>query len=191
MREKPLILFSAPSGAGKGTVIKDLLKRDTRLALAVSATTRAPRPDEVHGVHYYFLTLEQFQDHIEAGDFLEWEEVYPGVMYGTLHSELDRLWEDGKIIILELDVNGALEIKEHFGSQLLSIFLLPPSMEELKKRLVQRGAETDQELKVRLERADYEISKQSYFDVKVVNNDLELAVREVAMIIDKFLFPEK
>jgi guanylate kinase len=190
MINHPLVIISAPSGSGKGTVLRHLLQRDPRLALAISATTRAPREDEVHGIHYYFLTLEEFQDHIDSGNFVEWEEVYPGVMYGTLRSELTRLWEEEKIIIFELDVNGALALKQEFGSQVLSIFLLPPSLEELKQRLIHRGAETAEEIEIRIERATYEMSQQVHFDARVLNQDLERAVMEVAEIIDMFVYQD-
>jgi len=188
MTHKPLIIISAPSGAGKGTLIQGLLKRDSRLVVAVSATTREPRIGEIHGEHYYFMSIEQFQNHITAGDFLEWEEVYPGVMYGTLCSELERLWAEEKIVLLELDVNGALALKEKYDKKVHSIFLLPPSLNELKKRLIHRGAETDKEMNIRMERAEYEMSHQGEFDARVVNQDLDKAIYEVAEIIDSFVY---
>ncbi len=191
MRHHPIIIISAPSGAGKGTIIRELISRDERLAVSVSATTRDCRPGEQDGVDYYYLSLDDFRARIAEDGFVEWEEVYPGVMYGTLRSEVERLWELGKIVIFELDVNGALALKEYYAEKALSLFILPPSLEELKKRLIHRGSESDAEMRVRLDRAAYEMSQEPNFDASVTNQDLDIAVREVAELIDQFVYGEQ
>ncbi len=191
MRHHPIIIISAPSGAGKGTIIRELLSRDERLAVSISATTRECRPGEEDGVDYYYLTIEEFQSQISADGFVEWEEVYPGIMYGTLRSEVERLWKLGKIVIFEIDVNGALALKKFYGQQSLALFIQPPSLEELKKRLIHRGSESDEEMRIRLNRAEYEMSQAQFFDASITNQDLKVAVREVAELIDLFVYGEE
>lgn len=191
MRHNPIIIISAPSGAGKGTIIRELISRDERLAVSVSATTRECRPGEQDGVDYYYLSLDDFRSRVAEEGFVEWEEVYPGILYGTLRSEIERLWSLGKIVIFEIDVNGAIALKEFYGENGLSIFIMPPSLEELEKRLIHRGSESDAEMRVRLDRAAYEMSQQESFDACVTNQDLEVAVREVAELIDQFVYGEQ
>lgn len=191
MRIHPIIIISAPSGAGKGTIIQELIRRDPRLSVSISATTRECRPGEEDGVNYYYLTEEEFRSRIQNDEFVEWEEVYPGIMYGTLKSEVERLWALEKIVIFELDVNGALALKKFYGEQSCAIFILPPSLEELQNRLIHRGSETAEEMEVRLKRAVYEIEQQVYFDATVKNDKLEPAIVEVAELIDQFVFGEK
>ncbi len=181
------IIVSAPSGAGKTTIVKHLLRRIPQLAFSVSATSRPARPDEKHGKDYYFLTEEVFRQRIDAGDFLEWEEVYPGRFYGTLFSELQQIWKDGKSVIFDLDVIGGCYLKEHFGEKALAIFVQPPSIEELASRLYQRFTETPETLRQRTEKARYEITFAERFDVVIVNDELEKACAAAETHVKQFL----
>ncbi len=191
MRHHPIIIISAPSGGGKGTINRELVARDERLAVSTSATTREMRPGEKEGRNYYYLSVEEFQSRISTDEFVEWEEVYPGIMYGTLRSEVERLWALGKIVIFEVDVHGALDLKKFYGENSLAIFITPPSIDELRKRLIHRGSESEEEMEIRLDRAEYEIGQQVHFDAVVKNHEVEVAVREVAEIIDQFVYGEK
>lgn len=182
------LIFSAPSGGGKTTIVRELMSRlSLPFAFSVSATTRPPRSSEKHGVDYYFLTVEEFKEKIDKGDFIEWEEVYPGQFYGTLKSEVDRLWKKGKIILFDVDVKGALSLKKYFGDQSLSIFIKPPDIEILKQRLINRKTESEQSLKTRLDRAMFEMSFEPMFDVVIVNDNLENAVQETVDRVKAFL----
>lgn len=182
-----IIVIAAPSGCGKSTIINALLEGgDLNLGFAVSATTRPPRDGEVDGVNYYFMREEDFRDAIAEGRFVEFEEVYPGRFYGTLRSEIDRIIGDGHNIILDLDVNGALSVKKLYGSDALSIFIEPPSIEELRRRLEFRGTETSEVIDVRVDRAQYEMSRAREFDTCVVNDQLDEAIVTVRNIIKGF-----
>lgn len=182
-----LIIFSAPSGTGKTTIIKDLMQRIPQLAFSVSATSRQPREGEQDGKDYYFLSIDKFRSKIEAGDFLEYEEVYQDQMYGTLNSEVQRLWEQGKHVIFDLDVLGGINLKGQLRDDALALFIKPPSVEELKSRLIGRGTETEESLQKRLGRAEEELSRESEFDITVVNDDLEKAKEETYQIVKDFL----
>lgn len=182
-----VIIFTAPSGSGKGSILARVLPLFKDIAFSVSATTRAPRKGEINNVHYHFISLEQFQNHIQNDDFLEWEEVYEGTFYGTLKSETYTLLNQGKHVLFEVDVKGALAIKSYFQDRALSIFIQPPSLEELKKRLIERGTENETTLHQRLTKAEIEITQAHLFDKIVVNYDLEIACKEVEGILRAFL----
>ncbi len=189
MKQKgKIIVVAAPSGCGKSTIINALLKgEDLNLGFAVSATTRQPREGEVDGVNYYFMTEESFRSKIADGGFVEYEEVYPGRFYGTLHSEVERITGEGHNIILDLDVNGALGVKKIYGDSALTIFIAPPSIDELRRRLEFRGTETTDVIDVRVNRAEYEISRAPEFDCQVVNDQLEPAISDTHRIISEFI----
>lgn len=189
MKQKgKIIVVAAPSGCGKSTIINALLKGDDlNLGFAVSATTRQPREGEVDGVNYYFMTEESFRSKIADGGFVEYEEVYPGRFYGTLHSEVERITGEGHNIILDLDVNGALGVKKIYGDSALTIFIAPPSIDELRRRLEFRGTETADVIDVRVNRAEYEISRAPEFDCQVVNDQLESAISDTHRIISEFI----
>lgn len=181
------ILFSAPSGCGKTTIIKELMQYFDCFDFSISATSRAPRGEERHGVEYYFLSHEEFKQRVDAGDFLEWEEVYAGTCYGTLKSEVDRIWQEGKVIVFDVDVNGGRNIKRYFGSDALSIFVMPPSMEVLEARLRSRGTDSEEAITKRLARSVEELRQAPQFDVTIVNDDLHRAVQEAREVIETFL----
>ena len=182
-----IIVIAAPSGCGKSTIINALLEGgDLNLGFSVSATTRPPREGEVDGVNYYFMSEENFRDAIAEGRFVEFEEVYPGRFYGTLRSEIDRILDEGHNIILDLDVNGALSVKKLYGREALSIFIEPPSIEVLRRRLEYRGTESSEVIDVRVDRAQYEISRAAEFDTAVVNDRLDEAINTVRNIIKGF-----
>ena len=184
MEKGKIIVLSAPSGTGKSSIIKRLLEYpELRLGFSVSATSRAPRGTEQHGIEYYFITHEEFKRRADAGDFVEWEEVYPGTCYGTLKSEVARVTEAGQNLIMDIDVKGGLNVKKCYGDQALTIFILPPSKEELEKRLRGRGTDAEETIRKRLDKADFELSFAEQFDVRVVNDDLERAVEEVRKLI--------
>ncbi len=183
-----LVIFSAPSGAGKTTIIHQIInEKEFNLAFSISATTRKPRPGERNGVDYYFLTVEEFKKKIENNEFVEWVEVYPGQYYGTLKSEIERLWAMGKNVVFDVDVIGGLRIKSQYPDKSLAIFIKPPSIEELKRRLEKRGTETPQSLEKRIERAKFELTLADKFDVVIVNDDLQKAVEETKRILRQFL----
>lgn len=187
-RKGKIIVLAAPSGCGKSTIISALLDRgDLNLGFAVSATTRPPRGNERDGVNYYFLSEEEFRDRIAEGGFVEFEEVYPGRLYGTLRSEIDRITSQGHNIILDLDVNGALRVKQLYGNQALTVFIEPPTIDELRRRLEFRGTETQDVIDVRVDRAQYEISRAPEFDRSVVNDRLDQAINETHNLITSFI----
>lgn len=186
--EGKIIVVSAPSGTGKSTIIKAISEKgDIDMKFSVSATNRSPRPGEVDGVSYNFLTTETFKEKIAENAFVEWEEVYPGRYYRTLKSEIDRTCDAGHNVILDIDVKGALNVKKFFGDKALTIFIQPPSVEELKKRLEARGTETPESLNQRLSKAEYELSFAPQFDRTVVNDNLETAVVDTEAVIKDFL----
>lgn len=183
-----ILIIAAPSGCGKSTIINALLEGgDLNLGFAISATTRPPRQGENHGVNYYFMSEDEFRDHIGEGDFLEFEEVYPGRFYGTLRSEVDRITGEGHNIILDLDVNGALHVKDVYGAEALTVFIEPPSLEELRRRLEFRGTETPEVIDVRIDRAAYELGRAPEFDRTVVNDRLDTAIEQTRNLIDGFI----
>ncbi len=184
MEKGKIIVLSAPSGTGKSSIIKRLLEYpELQLGFSVSATSRPPRGTEQHGVEYYFISPDDFKMRAEAGDFVEWEEVYPGTCYGTLKSEVQRVTDAGKNLIMDIDVKGGLNVKKCYGEQALTIFILPPSKEELERRLRGRGTDAEEVIRKRLDKADYELSFAPQFDVRVVNDDLDRAVAEVKALI--------
>jgi len=186
MPHQNVIVLTAPSGAGKTTIAHRVLEELPEMGFSVSATTREARPDEVDGEDYHFLSTEEFERRIEAGDLLEYEEVYPGQFYGTLRSEIASKSEKGPVL-LDIDVEGALNVKRAFGDKALVIFVAPPSKEELRERLKGRGTESEDALAGRLDRADRELKKQDAFDAVVVNDDLDTAVEETLSRIRQFL----
>ncbi len=180
-----IIILSAPSGSGKSTVIRHLLERpELKLGFSVSATSRLPRGEERHGVEYYFLTPEEFESKVANGEFAEWEEVYPGCRYGTLLSEIERVTvSEGRNLIMDIDVKGGVNLKKKFGDRAIAIFLMPPSREELERRLRNRATDSEEQITKRLAKADFEISFAPQFDYEIVNDNLEEAVEQIAAII--------
>ena len=182
-----LIIFSAPSGSGKTTIVRKLLERMPQLEFSISATSRAPRGTERNGVDYYFLSAEEFRKTVEEGRFVEWEEVYAGTCYGTLRSELERIWSKGHTILFDVDVMGGINLKRIFGRDACSIFIMPPSIEELERRLQQRGTDAPEVIARRVAKAGFELTKAPEFDHTVVNDQLDTAVAEVETIVRNFL----
>lgn len=187
---KKVIILAAPSGAGKTTITKYLLERFSRLAFSISATTRPPRGAEQDGVAYHFLSLAKFEGLIYQNDFLEYEQVYEGVYYGTLKSELERIWALGKVPVLDIDVKGAIHVQKQLGEKSLSIFIMPPSIEALRERLLHRQTETPESIKTRIDKAEYEISFSNQFNAIVKNEILETACDETANLLIEFLGPD-
>ena len=182
-----LIIFSAPSGTGKSTIVRYLLEKDLNLQFSISATSRQPRGEEVHGKEYYFLTPDEFRSRIKQGHFLEYEEVYEDNFYGTLKSEVDRILESGHNVVFDVDFVGGLAIKKIYGEKALSIFIMPPSIEELRNRLEKRGTDTPEDIQNRLDKATHEMSYASQFDVVVMNDDFDKAKRETVKLIREFI----
>jgi len=182
-----LIIFSAPSGSGKTTIVKEVLKTDIPFAFSVSATSRPPREGEVHTKDYHFLSVNDFKKSIENEHFLEWEEVYENQFYGTLKSEVESKRQQGYNVIFDVDVVGGLNIKKYYGDEALAIFVMPPSIEELKKRLKGRGTETEESFKKRIDKAEKEMEFAKDFDVIIVNDDLQQAVKETIDKIRDFI----
>lgn len=186
MRGK-LIIFCAPSGTGKSTIINYLMGLELNLHFSISTTTRAPRGEEKNGVEYFFISPEEFRSHIQNDDFVEYEEVYTDRFYGTLKSQVESQLEAGQNVVFDVDVNGGMRIKKHYGNQALSIFIMPPSIQTLRNRLENRGTDAPEVINQRIARAEYEISQADNFDCQVVNDDLETAKKQVFEIINKFL----
>lgn len=182
-----LVIFSAPSGSGKTTIVRELLKRFDCFEFSISATSRSPRGQERDGVDYYFLTNEEFHQRVERDEFVEWEEVYAGTCYGTLKSEMERIWSKGNVILFDVDVMGGINLKRLFGDDACSIFIMPPSIEELERRLRGRDTDAEEVILKRIGKAEFELSKSVEFDYTVVNDDLQVATNEVAEIIENFL----
>lgn len=187
MKNGKIIIFSAPSGSGKSTLIGHLLKRFPQLEFSISATSRAPRGSEVNGKEYYFLTNEEFKNKVTAGEFVEWEEVYAGTCYGTLRSELKRIWDKGHVIVFDVDVKGGVNLKKIFGDDALSIFIMPPSVEELRRRLEKRGTDTPETIAKRVAKAEEELTYAPLFDKIVVNDSLETAIADATRITESFI----
>ena len=182
-----LVIFSAPSGSGKTTIVRELLQRFPQFEFSISATSRQPRGKEQHGVDYYFLSAEEFRQRVERDEFVEWEEVYTGTCYGTLKSEVERIWAKGNVIVFDVDVMGGISLKRLFGDDACSIFIMPPSVEELERRLRGRGTDSEEVIQKRIGKAEFELSKASEFDHTVVNDVLTDAVNEATDIINNFL----
>jgi len=182
-----LIIVTAPSGAGKTSITRYLLNKYPQLSFSISAATRAPRAGETDGVQYHFISLDSFRSKIEANAFIEWEMVYEGNYYGTLKSELQSIWDAGKFPVLDIDVKGAIHVQQQFGNNCLSIFIQPPSVDELKRRLESRGTETPENIAVRVNKAAYEMSFSHQFNKIIVNNNLEEACIETEQVIKEFL----
>jgi guanylate kinase len=181
------IIFSAPSGSGKTTIVKHLLTANPDLGFSISASTRDKRGrTEQHGKDYYFLTPEEFKHHIDNDDFIEWEEVYAGNFYGTLKSEIERIWSEGKNVIFDVDVKGGLNLKKYFGDKALAIFVKVPSIEVLKERLNDRGTESAESLSRRLFKANFEMSFQDHFDIVLVNENLDKSLAEAQSLYNDF-----
>ena len=187
MKKGKLFVFSAPSGSGKTTLVKHLLTQNLPLGFSISATSRSSRGQEVEGVDYYFLSQEAFQKKIEEDAFVEYEEVYNGAFYGTLRSEVERLWAEGKHVLFDIDVVGGLNIKEQFPEETLAIFVQPPSLEELENRLRKRGTETEDKIQQRLDKSAKELIYSQDFDVILVNDNLNTAKQEVVRLVKQFL----
>ncbi|MDE5730259.1 MAG: guanylate kinase [Alistipes sp.] len=182
-----MVIFSAPSGSGKTTIVRELLKRFPQFEFSISATSRAPRGAERDGVDYYFLSSEEFRRAVAEDRFVEWEEVYSGTCYGTLRSEMERIWRKGNVIVFDVDVMGGLNLKRIFGDRACALFIMPPSIETLRERLVGRGTDSAETIERRLAKAEFELSKAPGFDHVVVNDDLRTAVDEAASILSDFL----
>jgi len=186
MKEKVLI-FSAPSGSGKSTVVNYLISQFNNFAFSISATSRAPRGTEKNGVEYFFFSEEEFRKKIAADEFIEHEEVYPGKFYGTLKSEVSRLWSEGKVILFDVDVKGGINLKKYFGSKALSIFIQAPSIDILRDRLINRCTDSPQAIEERIAKAEEEMTDAYHFDTILVNDDLESCLSEAKSIITNFI----
>jgi guanylate kinase len=187
MTEGKLLLFCGPSGSGKTTIVHHLLETDPRLAFSVSATTRKKRENEKDGIDYHFITVDDFKRRIEENAFVEWEEVYAGGFYGTLKSEIEKIWSDGKVPVFDVDVEGGLKVKKIYGNKLLAVFVQPPSIEELHKRLTLRNSETPESFKVRIEKSELELTYAIRFDRVIVNDKLKFALKEAKLLVNDFL----
>ena len=188
--QNKIIIITAPSGAGKTSITRHLLKTfPGKLAFSVSATTRKKRDYEEDGLHYHFISVDDFKDKIKKNEFVEWEMVYEGKYYGTLRSEIEKIWGEDRAPLLDIDVNGAMHVQRQYPDQSLSVFIEPPSIEELKRRLESRGTETPESLATRLNKAAYEISFKDQFDKIIVNNNLDRACKEAEQIVREFINP--
>lgn len=183
-----LFVFSAPSGSGKTTIVRHLLKQENlNLEFSISATSRAPRGEEVDGKDYYFISTEEFKNKIKSDDFLEWEEVYRDNFYGTLKTEVERIWAKGKHVIFDIDVVGGLRIKKKFPEQTLSVFVKPPSVDELKIRLKKRSTESEDKINMRVAKASVEMATAPQFDQIIKNYELEVALEEAEQLVSDFI----
>lgn len=187
MNHRKAILFSAPSGSGKTTIIREILKRFDCFEFSISATSRQPREGEKDGIDYYFLSPDNFTQRVENDEFLEWEEVYAGTSYGTLKSEINRIWDNGHVIIFDVDVNGGMNLKKYFGPDALALFVMPPSVEVLEQRLRSRGTESEENIAKRLARSAAELKMADQFDVTIVNDILSDAVDKTQQVINNYL----
>jgi guanylate kinase len=182
-----LIIFSAPSGAGKTTIVHHLLSKDYKLEFSISACTRARRNGEVHGKDYYYISAEEFKKSIDLDEFVEWEEVYKDNFYGTLKTEVDRIWKKGHHVIFDVDVDGGLNLKKAFGDRALAVFVMPPSLESLRERLEQRETETPESIARRMGKAPIELQKSVLFDKVILNDDLQNAFAKAEEMVEEFL----
>jgi guanylate kinase len=185
--EGKLIIISAPSGAGKTTIVRHLLKSDLNLEFSVSATTRSPRDGEKDGEDYYFFSIEEFRKRVRKDEFVEWEEVYKDHFYGTLKSEVERIWNKGSHVIFDVDAKGGISLKDKFGNRAAALFIMPPSVPELETRLLNRGKDTPEKIKMRVEKATNEMKLANQFDFVVVNRELDRALKEAVEIVSSFL----
>lgn len=186
MKQK-VIIFSAPSGSGKSTIVKYLLSKYPFLEFSVSATSRAPRGSEKDGVDYYFFTPERFRELVAQDAFVEYEEVYPGSFYGTLKSEVERIWKKGHTIVFDIDVKGGVNLKRIFGKKALSVFIKPPSIQELERRLIGRGTDSAEAIAKRVGKAAEELTYEDRFDRVLINDNLEVAFKEASDIVEDFI----
>ncbi len=191
MQKGKLLIFSAPSGSGKTTIVKRLLQQNNHLSFSISACTRPKRDNEIPGVDYYFMTPEEFRQNIANQSFVEWEEVYKDSYYGTLKSEIQRIWNEGKHVIFDVDVKGGLKIKDHYKEQAKAVFVGVPSIEILENRLRSRGTETEESLKKRLDKFKYEMTFQDKFDIILVNDQLEIAITQAQAIFEQHIKAQK
>ncbi|HPD95960.1 MAG TPA: guanylate kinase [Tenuifilaceae bacterium] len=182
-----LLIFSAPSGAGKTTIVKHLISVFPSLEFSISACSRKPRNGEVNGVDYYFLTPEDFRQRIENNEFVEWEEVYPGLYYGTLWSEVRKIWGKGHHVVFDVDVKGGLNLKKKFPNNSLAVFVMPPSIDDLKQRLLKRGTESEESIGTRIGKAEHEMTFAKQFDKIIVNNQVETAFAEAEKVVTDFI----
>jgi guanylate kinase len=183
-----LLVFSAPSGSGKTTIVRHLLaQEDLNLEFSISAATREPRGEELSGKDYYFMSIKDFKKHIKADDFIEWEEVYRDNFYGTLKSEVERIWAKGKNVIFDIDVAGGLRIKSKFQEETLAVFVKPPSVDELKRRLKERSTESDDKINMRIAKAHVELATAPQFDTIIKNYDLDIAKEEAYQLVKEFV----
>lgn len=182
-----VIIFSAPSGSGKSTIVNALLKETPQLEFSISATSRQPRGTEQNGVEYYFFTNEEFKSKIANDEFLEWEEVYAGTSYGTLKAEIERIWNRGNIVIFDVDVVGGMNIKQLFGNDAMSLFIMPPSIEELRNRLVGRATDTPEAIEKRIAKATKELEYAPKFDHMIVNDNLNEAIAQTRTLVTQFI----
>ncbi len=185
--EAKLIIFSAPSGAGKTSIIKYLLDKISPTEFSISATSRKPRENEKNGIDYYFMSVNSFKKKIENNDFIEYEEVYENVFYGTLNSEIDRIWQNGKTVLLDMDVKGGLKIKSIFKEKALSIFVKPPSIKALDNRLTKRALDTQKSIQERLKKSEFELGYAEEFDIILENKDLDKTKNEAFRIVSEFI----
>ena len=185
--EGKLIIFSAPSGAGKTSIIKYLLDKISSTEFSISATSRKPRKNEKNGIDYHFISINSFKKKIENNDFIEYEEVYENVFYGTLNSEIDRIWQNGKTVLLDMDVKGGLKIKSIFKEKALSIFIKPPSIKSLDNRLAKRALDTQKSIQERLKKSEFELGYAEEFDIVLENNDLDKTKNEAFRIVSEFI----
>lgn len=182
-----IILITAPSGSGKTSIVNHLMKKFPQLAFSVSATTRQPRDNEKNGQHYYFINEKEFREKIHNKEFLEWEMVYEGKYYGTLKSDIERIWKENKIPVLDIDVQGAIHVQQQYPVNTIAIFIQAPSAEELKRRLKLRGSETDESLQARLNKSSYEMTFKKHFENIITNENFQTACKEADKIIGDFL----
>ena len=188
MQKGKLLVFSAPSGSGKTTIVRHLLAQpDLNLEFSISCTTRAPRGEEIDGKDYYFISWDEFKKHIKAEEFVEWEEVYTDNFYGTLKAEVERIWALGKHVIFDIDVAGGLRIKHKFPNETLAVFVKPPSVDELKRRLKQRSTESEDKINMRIAKASVELATAPQFDTIIKNYDLEVAKQDAYQLVKDFI----
>lgn len=191
MDNRKAVIFSAPSGSGKSTIVSHILKLHPELKFSVSAASRAPRGDEKNGVAYWFISADEFRKRIADNDFVEYEEVYPGSFYGTLKSEVERIWDNGDAIIFDVDVKGGVNLKKYFGDRALSVFIQAPSVEVLRQRLVNRATDSPEAIERRVAKAAEEMTYADKFDHIIVNDDLQKAYADAEKLVDDFLCKEK
>jgi guanylate kinase len=182
-----LVIISAPSGAGKTTIVRHLLESRLNLSFSVSATTRPPRGSEKDGEDYFFLSVPEFKRRIANNEFVEWEEVYKDLYYGTLKSEMERIWNDGKYVLFDVDAHGGINLKKKFGTNAIAIFIMPPSVEELENRLIKRASDTPEKIRIRIDKAREEMALANRFDTVIVNHYLDIAKAETVKTVSSFL----